>query len=605
MKVLCKDGFLGLMLLLSSSILTAQNIGIGTSTPVQTLDVNGRLRVANGVIQNGNTPITGTADLGLYSQAANSWMRFVTNNAPIKFFTENGNGGVGTTPKMVLTENGSLGIGSDNPAGKLHIKTDGAISAEQLDQHQDLAAGIIRGTNRFQTFTAQKTGLMKAIALWINPNVKDSLTIKIFQGNSLLSTTVNNKEASDLGDNFWLFPLATPVFVTSGVGYKIDLTVTPYYSQSAWLHIKSLNPYKHGYCDFYNSSGDDGPEYIWDIPFRTFVSASGNVDVVVNYGNLGIGTIYPSARLDVLGSVKIKDGSQGAGKVLTSDANGFATWAPLPVAIDPGTATGNTPFWNGTAWVTNSNNIFNNGGNVGIGIAAPTSKLHIVSSTANALRIDALANTSAFSIGGSGTFSIDAVGIAGGRMVVKDDGRVGIGTPTPKDLLDVAGKMSATGFMCRKGLSGDNSSINYFNFNWTGNSLTCYVDDVFVGTVSGLSDRRLKDNISGMPNTALAKLMQMNPVTFRYKNIPGTVFTGSQVLQEGFVADELQQIIPSAVNGEKDAVNKDGAIQPQTLNPLPIVAILTKSVQEQQFQIEALIKQNTILMKRLEALEKK
>ena len=43
---------------------------------------------------------------------------------------------------------------------------------------------------------------------------------------------------------------------------------------------------------------------------------------------VGIGVKTPSATLDILGNIKIKDGNQGAGKVLTSDANGLATWAP-------------------------------------------------------------------------------------------------------------------------------------------------------------------------------------------------------------------------------------------------------------------------------------
>jgi trimeric autotransporter adhesin len=42
---------------------------------------------------------------------------------------------------------------------------------------------------------------------------------------------------------------------------------------------------------------------------------------------IGIGTSTPDERLHIVGSVKIVDGTQGAGKVLTSDANGKATWA--------------------------------------------------------------------------------------------------------------------------------------------------------------------------------------------------------------------------------------------------------------------------------------
>ncbi len=42
--------------------------------------------------------------------------------------------------------------------------------------------------------------------------------------------------------------------------------------------------------------------------------------------SIGIGTTSPGARLDIEGNVKIVDGTQGDGKVLTSDANGVASW---------------------------------------------------------------------------------------------------------------------------------------------------------------------------------------------------------------------------------------------------------------------------------------
>ena len=43
-------------------------------------------------------------------------------------------------------------------------------------------------------------------------------------------------------------------------------------------------------------------------------------------GNVGIGTSTPGAKLDINGNVKIADGTQSAGYVLTSDANGVASW---------------------------------------------------------------------------------------------------------------------------------------------------------------------------------------------------------------------------------------------------------------------------------------
>jgi uncharacterized protein (TIGR02145 family) len=45
--------------------------------------------------------------------------------------------------------------------------------------------------------------------------------------------------------------------------------------------------------------------------------------------NVGIGTTNPTAKLHVAGSIKVVDGTQGAGKVLTSDATGKGSWQTL------------------------------------------------------------------------------------------------------------------------------------------------------------------------------------------------------------------------------------------------------------------------------------
>lgn len=46
--------------------------------------------------------------------------------------------------------------------------------------------------------------------------------------------------------------------------------------------------------------------------------------------DVGIGTTAPAAKLDVAGSVRIADGTQGQGKVLTSNESGVASWQAPP-----------------------------------------------------------------------------------------------------------------------------------------------------------------------------------------------------------------------------------------------------------------------------------
>lgn len=69
-------------------------------------------------------------------------------------------------------------------------------------------------------------------------------------------------------------------------------------------------------------------------------------DIIVSHdGNLGLGTLTPENKLHVVTGgtaaspvvgVRIVDGGQGVGKVLTSDADGFASWKdvqPMPTAV--------------------------------------------------------------------------------------------------------------------------------------------------------------------------------------------------------------------------------------------------------------------------------
>lgn len=84
-----------------------------------------------------------------------------------------------------------------------------------------------------------------------------------------------------------------------------------------------------------------------------------------NGGTIGIGTTSPAAaaKLDVAGKIKITDGTQGLGKLLSSDASGLASWITnnfLTAEVDgsitneiemPTDVTkGDMSYYNGTVW---------------------------------------------------------------------------------------------------------------------------------------------------------------------------------------------------------------------------------------------------------------
>ena len=100
------------------------------------------------------------------------------------------------------------------------------------------------------------------------------------------------------------------------------------------------------------------------------------------------------------------------------------------------------------------------------------------------------------------------------------------------------------------------------------------------GTTYGTSsDYRLKHDIQPMTG-ALAKVAQLNPVTYKW-NV-------DESESQGFIAHELQAVIPDAVVGEKDAVDSEGNPQYQNVDTSFLVATLTAAIQELNARLTAL-----------------
>jgi len=98
-------------------------------------------------------------------------------------------------------------------------------------------------------------------------------------------------------------------------------------------------------------------------------------------------------------------------------------------------------------------------------------------------------------------------------------------------------------------------------------------------TYTNLSDYRVKENVQPMVD-ALDTISQLKPCTFTYK-IDGK--TG-----QGFIAHELQAVVPDAVVGEKDAVDVEGNPQYQGVDTSFLVATLTSAIQELSAKVDAL-----------------
>jgi len=65
---------------------------------------------------------------------------------------------------------------------------------------------------------------------------------------------------------------------------------------------------------------------LFEIGNGTSVLDTSNAFTILKNGNVGIGVTHPVVQLEVDGQVKITGGDPGSGKILTSDADGLATW---------------------------------------------------------------------------------------------------------------------------------------------------------------------------------------------------------------------------------------------------------------------------------------
>ncbi|MGE0637005.1 MAG: beta strand repeat-containing protein, partial [Bacteroidia bacterium] len=111
-------------------------------------------------------------------------------------------------------------------------------------------------------------------------------------------------------------------------------------------------------------------EWNW-IDGQTSAGASGTTRMQLKNGNLGIGVTSAGARLEVAGQVKITGGAPGAGKVLTSDAAGLASWVtPASGGTVTSVATGGNGITGGT--ITTTGTISLDYGNASTGGLRPT-----------------------------------------------------------------------------------------------------------------------------------------------------------------------------------------------------------------------------------------
>jgi hypothetical protein len=130
-------------------------------------------------------------------------------------------------------------------------------------------------------------------------------------------------------------------------------------------------------------------------------------------------------------------------------------------------------------------------------------------------------------------------------------------------------------------ITGTPSGEAYLFFNFNGSSIGNITQNGTTAVAYNTSsDYRLKENVTSVPD-GIARLQQLKPSRFNFIADPDHTV-------DGFLAHEVQTVVPEAITGEKDAVDDNGNPIYQGIDQSKLVPLLTAALQEAIAKIEDL-----------------
>jgi hypothetical protein len=350
---------------------------------------------------------------------------------------------------------------------------------------------------------------------------------------------------------------------------------------------------RDGFAEAGIKSGNTGEFGTWtshDVMFNTNATERMRIDTS---GNVGIGTSSPTYKLHVAGTTSV-------GGILVEDSDA-SNYSPAITVIGKRSDNNGAQSFTGRLALAknrtdaavgagNSLGTIYFGGNHTNGTLANIAYSASIMGTATGAFNSAsdMPTGLAFYTGSTGV-ALDSLSAAGAeRMRIDSSGFVLIGTTTT----NLFNQTSGTGFCFRAGASFDvlSASDNCVILNRAGSDggiQEFRKSGTVVGSVSVTgsatayntsSDYRLKENITPMTG-ALDKVAQLKPVTYTWKA------DGSD--GQGFIAHELQAVVPECVTGEKDAVDFEGKPVYQSIDTSFLIATLTAAIQELKTELDS------------------
>ncbi len=196
-------------------------------------------------------------------------------------------------------------------------------------------------------------------------------------------------------------------------------------------------------------------------------------------------------------------------------------------------------------------------------------------------------------------FGIDFAGAAVGQraFMVKGNGNMGVGGTNNSPARLKVFHENGGGLMLENTVNSQNWE---FLVDGTDGNLALYRNQTLVGTFApdGMytsSDQDLKKEIVEMSTGVLNKMLQLQPVTYRYK-AQGEAARRSM----GFIAQDVQHLFPELVMHNPGHNGQEGYL---AVNYAGFGVLAVKSIQEQQAEMQVLKAENKALTSKMETLE--